>query len=83
MDYYEVERITYGVISDIFGFQSYGTYSSFNFNEGQIFSKSNVALLYNRIEDEFKIVLNPDEEKMIECTRDIVKIVKSKIAIRQ
>ena len=83
MDNYEIEIITYRVISDIFDIQSYETYSSFNFNEGQIFSKSNVALLYNRIEDEFNIVLNPNEEKTIECIKDIIKIVKSKIAIRQ
>ena len=83
MDNYEIEIITYRVISDIFGIQSYETYSSFNFNESQIFSKSNVAFLYNRIEDEFNIVLSPNEEKTIECTKDIVKIVKSKIAIRQ
>ena len=83
MNNYEIESITFRVISDIFGFQSYGTYRNINFKEGQIFDRSNAALLYNRIEDEFDIVLNPNEEKTIECTKDIVKIVKSKKWIRQ
>ena len=79
----EIDNIVFNIVFDISEIQ-FSKYSlKYSLKEYLKFCKTNFALLYNTIEEEFNIVLKSVDERSICTIEDIVKAVKLKISNSQ